>query len=290
MAKSFTLPSQAITGFSNAAHYDQYRPSYPAQAVEKLLIHLGVANQKNGHIIDLASGTGKFTELLTTRPEQYEVVAIEPHEGMRGALVQKNLGSSVKVLDGHAGSIPVEDGWGDALVAAQAFHWFATKESLKEIHRVLRPQAAFGMIWNIEDYNGPQEWETTTKWEQKLKDIFAGLEDGYPRFRHMQWREVFEQQLDTTPLQTLKDTFNQDLPLFSLPLGTEDIKWTVYLTDDELWLRYSTLSQIANQEDGKKEEIRRTVFEALQDKSTERNENGEVAVNGVTHLVWTSRV
>jgi hypothetical protein len=28
---------------------------------------------------------------------------------------------------------------------------FATEESLKEIHRVLRPGAAFGMIWNIED-------------------------------------------------------------------------------------------------------------------------------------------
>lgn len=28
---------------------------------------------------------------------------------------------------------------------------FATESSLKEIHRVLRPGATFGMIWNIED-------------------------------------------------------------------------------------------------------------------------------------------
>lgn len=28
---------------------------------------------------------------------------------------------------------------------------FATEESLKEIHRVLRPGATFGMIWNIDD-------------------------------------------------------------------------------------------------------------------------------------------
>jgi hypothetical protein len=33
----------------------------------------------------------------------------------------------------------------------QSFHWFATNEALKEIHRVIRPEAAFGMIWNIED-------------------------------------------------------------------------------------------------------------------------------------------
>jgi putative component of membrane protein insertase Oxa1/YidC/SpoIIIJ protein YidD len=28
---------------------------------------------------------------------------------------------------------------------------FATRDSLREIHRVLRPGATFGMIWNIED-------------------------------------------------------------------------------------------------------------------------------------------
>lgn len=33
----------------------------------------------------------------------------------------------------------------------QSFHWFATNEALKEIHRVMRPEAIFGMIWNIED-------------------------------------------------------------------------------------------------------------------------------------------
>lgn len=138
--------------------------------------------------------------------------------------------------------------------------------------------------------NAPQTWKTTAKWSQKLKDIISQLEDGHPRFRHLQWRDVFEKQLDTTPLQTLKDTFTQDFPQFSLPLGIEDVKWTVYLTDQQVWLRFSTLSQIANQEGEKKAEIKRTVFEALEDESTERNEKGEVAVHGVTHLAWTSRV
>lgn len=138
--------------------------------------------------------------------------------------------------------------------------------------------------------NAPQAWKATTKWEQKLKDIFTDLEDGHPRFRHMQWREVFEKQMDTTPLQTLKDTFIHNLPQFSLPLGNEDLKWTIYLTDNEVWSRYATLSQIANQEGERKEEVRRAVFEALKDESTERNDKGEVAVHGVTHLAWTSRV
>lgn len=138
--------------------------------------------------------------------------------------------------------------------------------------------------------NGPKAWTPTTKWEQELKDIIAELEDGHPRFRHMIWRQVFEKQQDTTPLQTLKDTFAQKLPLFSLPIGEDTVKWTVWLSDEGVWKRYSTLSQIANQEGEKKEQIQERVFKALKDPSTERNEKGEVAVHGVTYLAWTSRV
>lgn len=321
MAKPFKLAAQASVGFSDASRYDLYRPSYPDAAVEKLLTYVGVANQDKARIVDLGCGTGKFTECLVARPEQFEVVAVEPHELMRETLIKKDLGPNIKVLDGNAGSIPVKEGWGDALIAAQvsssykwqmrlftisqAFHWFATEESLKEIHRALRPGAAFGMIWNVEDCtiqtprpflsltyedNGAKSWQATTKWEQKLKDIVAGLEDGLPRFRDMRWKEVFEKQLDTTPLQTLKDTFTHDLPNFSLPIGEEEVKWTVFLTDDGVWSRYSTLSQIANLKEKEKEEVRSAVLTALKDETTERNGKDEVAVHGVTYLAWTSRI
>ena len=78
-----------------------------------------MSGQKNARIVDLGSGTGKFTVLLAARPEQFEVVAVEPHEGMREELVKKNLRSGIKVLEGDAGNILVEEGWGDALIAAQ---------------------------------------------------------------------------------------------------------------------------------------------------------------------------
>ncbi len=87
--------------------------------------------------------------------------------------------------------------------------------------------------------NAPKAWPSTTDWEQKLKDIIASLEDGHPRFRHMAWKQVFEKQLEVTPFQTLKDTFSQHLPTFSLPLGEEKVKWTVWLTDEAIWSRVS---------------------------------------------------
>jgi ubiquinone/menaquinone biosynthesis C-methylase UbiE len=82
-----------------------------------LLNHLDLLNQNNARVVDLGSGTGKFTELLVARPEKFEVLAIEPHEGMRAALMKKDLG--IKVLNGNAEDMPIEEGWGDALIAAQ---------------------------------------------------------------------------------------------------------------------------------------------------------------------------
>jgi hypothetical protein len=123
-----------------------------------------------------------------------------------------------------------------------------------------------------------------------LKDIIAENEDGHNRFRHMKWKDVFENQQDSTPLQTLRDTFTHNLPNFSLPLGEETIKWTTWLPDEVIWLRFSTLSHIANLYETKREEIRRKILDALKGDDVERNEKGEIAMHVVTYMAWTSRI
>ena len=113
---------------------------------------------------------------------------------------------------------------------------------------------------------------------------------GSARFRHMKWKDVFDDQQETTPLQLLKDTFNHNLPFFSLPLGEEKIEWKVWLDDEAIWQRYATLSQIANLKGQQQEDVKRRVLEALKDESTERNEKGQAAIHGFTYHAWTSRV
>jgi len=83
MATTFALNPRAASGFQDASNYEAHRPSFPAEAVDKLLTHLGVAGLKNARVIDLACGTGKFTESLVNREEEFDVVGIEPHAGMR---------------------------------------------------------------------------------------------------------------------------------------------------------------------------------------------------------------
>lgn len=123
-----------------------------------------------------------------------------------------------------------------------------------------------------------------------MKDIITFLDDGEPRFRHQRWMDVFKAQQDTAPLQTLVDTSTHRPPQFSLPLGEETVKWTVWLTEEGVWERYLTLSQIAVLVATERENVRRQVFEALKGDDVERNESGEVALHGVTYFAWTSRV
>lgn len=112
------MDPQVGPGFSKGLEYDQHRAIYADDAVEKLLQSLQVSGKQNARILDLAAGTGKFTEALARRPEQFEILAVEPLENLRDILAQKKL-PGVTVADGEASRIPVEDATIDAVVVAQ---------------------------------------------------------------------------------------------------------------------------------------------------------------------------
>lgn len=125
MSSARNLAPAAAAGFKDASAYDEHRPAYPGAAVQKLLEHMRLADQPHARVVEVAAGTGKFTEALAARHEGFEVRAVEPHPAMRRELEAKGL-RGVTVADGSAQDMRVairEDGWGDGCVAAQAFHW-----------------------------------------------------------------------------------------------------------------------------------------------------------------------
>jgi ubiquinone/menaquinone biosynthesis C-methylase UbiE len=116
---SSRIAAEAYTGFAASSEYDAHRPSYPAEGVSQLLSALNIVDVKGATVADLAAGTGKFTELLAARPENYNIIAVEPHDAMREELVKKKL-PGVTVLNGTAEDMSeIADGSLDALVVAQ---------------------------------------------------------------------------------------------------------------------------------------------------------------------------
>ncbi|GKT89721.1 methyltransferase protein [Colletotrichum tofieldiae] len=283
------LHQGATKGFADAATYDAYRPSYTPEATQKFLSHLRLADVPHARILDLAAGTGKMTEVLAARHEGFEVVAVEPHEGMRAELERKEL-PGVEVKDGFASKLPL--GRSGAMVLL--LRRFPTPESLQEIHRVLKPTAVLGLIWNIEDYNKPQHWKASTPWENALNELVFSLgSDGQPRFRDFVWKDVFDNQLDSNPLRAVKDVVfegGRKMPLFSVPVGEEKVPFTVWLTPEAVWNRLRTLSQVAVLKGDAARAFKERFDAILAGESVERNDKGEVALHGVTYFAWTSRL
>lgn len=134
------------------------RPSYPITALQSLRSELNLVPAET-KVLDLAAGTGKFTELLVK--EGYQVTAVEPVAEMR-AKITENL-PSVKAMEGTSWNIPVESESQDVVVIAQAFHWFDDVETLRECRRVLKPTGRLAFIWNMES-------QERSKWVAKLRE------------------------------------------------------------------------------------------------------------------------
>ena len=168
----------AAQGYTTTAdNYVRGRPDYPPAVSGWLRETLGLAAGRT--VVDLGAGTGKFTpRLLETGAT---VIAVEPVEQMRGKLSAAL--PQVEALAGTAAAIPLDDASVDAVVCAQSFHWFATREALAEIHRVLKPGGRLGLVWNLRD--------ARVGWVAQLDRIVNRAEGDTPRYYTGAWRSVF---------------------------------------------------------------------------------------------------
>jgi SAM-dependent methyltransferase len=126
---------------SQAAAYERGRPSYPPEAVDWLL------PDSARDVLDLGAGTGKLTSRLIERG--LNVVAVDPIAELLDVL--RTTLPDTPALLGTAEQIPLPDNSIDAVLVAQAWHWFDADRAAAEIARVLRPGGRLGLLWNVRD-------------------------------------------------------------------------------------------------------------------------------------------
>jgi SAM-dependent methyltransferase len=139
-----------------ADRYDRFRPGY---AVEAVVWALG---ERPLRVADIGAGTGILSRLLQRLG--HDVIAIEPDDQMRARLAQASPG--VTAVAGTAEELPLLDRSVDAVVAAQAYHWFESERTHPEVARVLRPGGVFAALWNDADMQVP--------WTVRLVEIIDG--------------------------------------------------------------------------------------------------------------------
>jgi SAM-dependent methyltransferase len=206
-------PSAAIGFGRAAADYERGRPGYPAAAIDQLADHLGL--WPGSRIVDLAAGTGKLTRALVGRG--WKLIAVEPVPGMRDQLRKAVPG--VDVIEGTAEHLPFGDQSIDAVLVAQAFHWFDVEVAAAEIARVLVPDGGLGVIRNA--------WDRSVAWVDDVQSLIDQRRAGEPSQGNSRWRE----RLEATGL-------------FS-PLSEDVISHVVVSDRDALLARMSSISFIA---------------------------------------------
>jgi SAM-dependent methyltransferase len=167
----------ALQGFSReAGAYARGRPDYPAQLAGWLADTLRL--RAGCTAVDVGAGTGKFTRLVAGTGAR--TLAVEPVAAMRARLAEV---AGVQALDGTAQHLPLTDRCADAIVCAQAFHWFACTEVLDEFARVLRPGGRLGLVWNVRD--------ESVDWVARITRLITPYEGDAPRFYKGDWRRPF---------------------------------------------------------------------------------------------------
>lgn len=179
---------------SQAAAYERGRPSYPPEAVDWLLAPTDTWVARD--VLDLGAGTGKLTTRLVERG--LTVIAVDPIAEMLEML--RTALPDTPALLGSAEQIPLPDNAVDAVLVAQAWHWFDQERAVAEIARVLRPGGRLGVLWNTRDER--------SGWVKDFGRI-VGLEHD-------------------------RDNATVDLPEPFIDIATHQVEWTNYITREAL--------------------------------------------------------
>ncbi|MFA5143737.1 MAG: class I SAM-dependent methyltransferase [Candidatus Omnitrophota bacterium] len=153
-------------------------------AYQKVLALAGKYISHDSKVLDIGSGTGELTFLLSGKAPKGEIVGLDISQQMIEASQKKKLernADNVKFIASRANSIPYKDGHFDLVFCLNALHHFPDHPSFfKEINRVLKKGGALVLLDLINDNIIRKTWVLISK-----KIIFREKEVEYHSKREL---------------------------------------------------------------------------------------------------------
>jgi ubiquinone/menaquinone biosynthesis C-methylase UbiE len=182
-----------------ASYYAHYRPTYPNEAIAKVIANRG--DYQPQIAADIGAGTGISARLLANQGLQ--VIAIEPNAEMRQVATAH---PQVRFQIGTAEQTHLPNESVDLVTAFQAFHWFNPESALSEFYRILKPSGRLAIVWNHRNRNDgfTQEYSQILKSaskehpaeKEKRRQSISYLEES-SLFTHFRYSAIpHQQQLD----------------------------------------------------------------------------------------------
>jgi ubiquinone/menaquinone biosynthesis C-methylase UbiE len=135
-------------------------PFYPVEVITKYL------GRKPKRVVDLGCGTGLSTVVWSGSCG--EETGIEPSEDMLAEALKK-AAESITFKQGYGHDTGLPDGYADAVVCSQSFHWMEPGETLAEVNRILTDGGVFATV----DCDWPPvcSWQAEAAYSEVMKAV-----------------------------------------------------------------------------------------------------------------------
>ena len=136
-----------------ATLYSKHRPGYPNTAIEFIIQQCNL--DSSSKVVDVGCGTGISTRTFYKAGIK-GIIGIEPNKDMlEKAQSDNTVNGGIQYVNSKAEETGLEPLLIDAVISAQAFHWFDPEKSLVEFHRILKLDGHCTLMWNVREETDP---------------------------------------------------------------------------------------------------------------------------------------
>jgi SAM-dependent methyltransferase len=173
--------SRALTFGAVAGAYERYRPGYPSELVDRVLVYAGRPIRT---ALEIGAGTGKATRAFAGRG--IAVTATEPDAGMLHEL-RRHAPAGVVTVQAAFEDLPIPQAHG-LVFAAAALHWTDPADRWGRMAALLEPEGVFASFGGPIRLCDPALDEAVRAARAPfLQDDDVPSPDGTPQADPMQW-------------------------------------------------------------------------------------------------------
>jgi trans-aconitate methyltransferase len=195
---------------AQALDYDRYRPRYPDDVFDDLVVSVGLS--RGDSVVEIGAGTGIATEPLVKRG--LDVTAIEPATAL-AAVAEAKLADRVHIFSGRFEDFP-SDSSVKMLAAFNAWHWVEPQRSVELAARLVEPGGALALVWTEVISWGQEPFEQRlaevfgSPWEKRMQHVDGSMQPIRQDSRFGEFQDhhhPFERTLDASTFVAVTKTY-----------------------------------------------------------------------------------
>lgn len=191
-----------------ASYYDKYRPGYPQEIIDTLIMKTHI--DSNSLLLEIGPGSGKATQLLA--PYGCDLLCIDPGSQLVEAGKKKFADfDNIRFDVGRFEEYPVSTATFDVVFSAQSFHWIPQPVGYRKCAEILKNEGCLALLWNMyitfdneidnelleisARYGGIADFLSESGCEKRIESIAAGIKNSglfsQPQIHRLLWKQSY---------------------------------------------------------------------------------------------------